>query len=116
MLYNLTYTMYQPLQNPITQPQKNTLYINQLRQLALHFSSIENDSIRQKTVNFVEHISQKNEEQAKLLLDDKSWLEPICDPNDENFRYILAFARRIRSIDSIGLKDKMMEVIEMIGE
>lgn len=100
---------------------ENEIYSEQMRKLAMHFSSIESTEIRENLVNFFEKTSKfaqnsNSEQKIKLKLKDRELLKKICyKTEEENLPYIAAFSKYINQIDSIALKDKMIEMVKMMA-
>jgi hypothetical protein len=73
---------------------ENTIYLNQMKRLALCAANIESHKDRENLVNFFEILSNVKE----------------CN----NLKYIMDFSQYISKINSIALKDKIVEVIKVI--
>jgi hypothetical protein len=101
--------------------QENEIYSEQMRKLAMYFSSIDSTDIRENLINFFEKASifakdTRNTKKIQLTLEDKKLLKKICDKTDEeNLPYIAAFSKYINKIDSIALKDQAIEMVKMIA-
>ena len=99
----------------------NTIYSEQMRRLALYFSSIDDSEIREDLINFFEKIyklskDSKNKQKIKLTLEDKKTLKKICNKTEEeNLPYVAAFSKYINKIDSIALKDQAIEMVKMMA-
>lgn len=101
--------------------QENEIYSEQMRKLAMYFSSIDSTDIRENLINFFEKASilakdNKNKQKVQLKLEDKNLLNKICDKTDEeNLPYVAAFSKYINKIDSIALKDQAIEMVKMMA-
>ena len=100
---------------------ENKIYSEQMRKLAMYFSSIDSTEIREELIKFFEKISEltkdiKNKQKIQLILEDKKILKKICDKTEEkNLPYVAAFSKYINKIDSIALKDQAIEMVKMIA-
>ena len=67
---------YDNITSQIAHKKENTIFTSQLKELAKHFSSIENDNIREFAINLVREIAKcENEEKAKAYMDE--FVEPL---------------------------------------
>ena len=92
---------------------ENEIYKKQLRSLALHFSSIEDTETRDHIITFMKKLSGISEEDIESELKDRQNIKSILDRNKENLLYTKSFLHCINKIDSVALKDKVMELIEV---
>ena len=99
---------------------ENAIYTKQIQELALYFSNIEDTKIRNKAIFFMKKISKmaenknNNDKINKLISEDKNTLKKICNTDEENLPYIAMFSRCINKIDSIALKDQMIELVRTL--
>ena len=97
----------------------NKIYVEQLRKLILFFSTIDNPKVREnflKIFTKITNISKKqNKNQSKNELKSIESFIKICNKADEkNIDYILRFVEYINKINSVVLKDQVIEMVKMM--
>ena len=107
--------------NVFNSSKENEIYSEQMRKLAMYFSSIDSTDIRENLIIFFEKASMlakdtRNTKEIQLILGDKKLLKKMCDIlEDGNLPYIASFSKYISKIDSIALKDQAIELIKMMA-